>query len=137
MLGPFLRKMISSGRSAFWISFTISLFNLVYYFGFVMMTPQLYINYKLQSVAHLPVKSFAYKFFITFLDDAFAYVLDTPLKHRLMTHRDDLVFLVFVYQWYAYRVDKTRPNEFGRVYEADGPETDDGYAVDPPRPPSG
>jgi hypothetical protein len=29
----------------------------VYAFGFVMMTPQLYINYKLKSVAHMPWKA--------------------------------------------------------------------------------
>ena len=33
-----------------------SLVGFVYAFGFVMMTPQLYINYKLKSVAHIPWK---------------------------------------------------------------------------------
>ena len=28
-----------------------------------------------------------------------------------MTLRDDVVFLSFLYQWYTYRVDKTRANE--------------------------
>ena len=40
-----------------------------------------------------------------------------PLKHRLMTFRDDLVFIVFLYQWYIYPADKTRPNEFGFQYD--------------------
>ena len=31
-----------------------SLVGAVYTFGFIMMTPQLYINYKLKSVAHMP-----------------------------------------------------------------------------------
>ena len=46
-----------------------------------------------------------------------------PLKHRLMTLRDDLVFVVFLIQVYLYRVDKNRTNEFGYSYEdenADG-----------------
>ena len=30
-------------------------------FGFIAMTPQLYINYRLKSVAHLPWKAFMYK----------------------------------------------------------------------------
>ena len=35
--------------------------NGVYMFGFIAMTPQLYINYRLKSVAHLPWKAFMYK----------------------------------------------------------------------------
>ena len=59
-----------------------------------------------------------------------------PLKHRLMTLRDDVVFLIFLYQWYTYRVDKTRANEFGRAYEgavadADGPGGDAAAVPDP------
>ena len=33
----------------------------IYTFGFIMMTPQLFINYKLKSVAHLPWRTFVYK----------------------------------------------------------------------------
>lgn len=43
---------------------------LVYGVGFVVMTPQLFINYKLKSVAHLPWKFFLYKFLNTFIDGA-------------------------------------------------------------------
>ena len=32
--------------------------NFVYSFGFVLMTPQLFINYKLKSTAHMPWKTF-------------------------------------------------------------------------------
>ena len=40
-----------------WYSWLISsLADSVYFFGFISMTPQLYINYKLKSVAHLPIK---------------------------------------------------------------------------------
>jgi len=39
------------------------------------------------------------------------------LKHKIMTLRDDVVFLVFSCQAYIYRVDKTRTNEFGFAYE--------------------
>jgi len=38
-----------------------TLANGVYMFGFIAMTPQLYINYRLKSVAHLPWKAFMYK----------------------------------------------------------------------------
>jgi hypothetical protein len=33
----------------------------VYTFGFITMTPQLFINYKLKSVAHMPWRTFMYK----------------------------------------------------------------------------
>ena len=105
--------------------------DLVYYFGFVMMTPQLYINYKLQSVAHLPIKVFVYKIFNTFVDDVFAWVVKMPLKHRLMTLRDDVVFVVFLYQWWTYRIDSTRPNEYGFAADYGGVQAaaEDSYSV--------
>ena len=83
------------------------------------MCPQLYVNYRLKSVAHLPWKVFLYKIFTTFVDDVFAFLVEMPLKHRLMTLRDDVVFLVLLYQAYVYRVDKTRTNEYGYAYEDD------------------
>jgi len=83
----------------------------------VKMLPQLYINHRLKSVAHLPLKAFMYKIFQTFIDDVFAFLVDMPLKHRLMTFRDDAVFLLFLLQWFAYPTDRSRANEFGRAYE--------------------
>lgn len=74
---------------------------------------QLYINYKLKSVAALPWRQMTYKFLNTIIDDLFAFVIKMPWLHRLSVFRDDLVFLVYIYQRYAYRVDKKRPNEFG------------------------
>ena len=38
-----------------------------------------------------------------------------PTLHRLSVFRDDLVFLVYIYQRWVYRVDKRRANEFGCV----------------------
>ncbi|VEU44568.1 unnamed protein product [Pseudo-nitzschia multistriata] len=97
--------------------------NGVYTFGFISMCPQLYVNYRLKSVAHLPWKVFLYKIFSTFVDDAFAWLIEMPLKHRLMTLRDDVVFLCFLGQVYMYRVDKTRSNEFGYSYGEDEDDT--------------
>lgn len=38
-----------------WYSWAVeSLANAIYMFGFVFMTPQLFINYRLKSVAHMP-----------------------------------------------------------------------------------
>jgi len=104
--------------------FISNLANGVYAFGFIAMCPQLYVNYRLKSVAHLPWKVFMYKIFNTFVDDAFAWLIEMPLKHRLMTLRDDFVFLCFLVQVYIYRVDKTRSNEFGYSYNEDGGEVE-------------
>ena len=101
-----------------WYSWFISnAANAVYTFGFIGLCPQLYINYRLKSVAHLPWKVFIYKIFNTFVDDVFAFLIEMPMKHRLMTLRDDVVFLILLVQVYMYRVDKTRTNEFGYSYE--------------------
>jgi hypothetical protein len=49
-----------------------------------------------------------------------------PLLHRLACLRDDVVFLVYLYQKWIYPEDKRRRNEFGQVGEADADgESDD------------
>ena len=102
--------------------FISNMANGVYTFGFISLCPQLYVNFRLKSVAHLPWKVFLYKIFNTFVDDAFAWLVEMPMKHRLMTLRDDVVFVIFLVQVYLYRVDKTRSNEFGYSYEDQGGE---------------
>eukprot|EP01039_Chlorochromonas_danica_P005018 gene5018-5510_t len=95
-----------------WWSFLVSsLTGCVYSFGFVLMLPQLYINHRLQSVSHLPWKFLAYKFINTFIDDLFAFIIKMPTMHRLSVFRDDIVFVVYLYQRYIYRIDKSRPVE--------------------------
>ena len=37
-----------------------------------------------------------------------------PTLHRLATLRDDVIFFVYLYQSWAYKVDYTRVNEFGQ-----------------------
>ena len=37
-----------------------------------------------------------------------------PTLHRLACFRDDVIFVIYLYQMYAYKVDKTRVNEFGQ-----------------------
>jgi hypothetical protein len=53
-----------------------------------MMTPQLFINYKLKSVAHMPWKTFVYKALNTFVDDLFAFIIRMPTLHRVACFRD-------------------------------------------------
>uniref|UniRef100_K3X6Q4 Cleft lip and palate transmembrane protein 1 n=1 Tax=Globisporangium ultimum (strain ATCC 200006 / CBS 805.95 / DAOM BR144) TaxID=431595 RepID=K3X6Q4_GLOUD len=98
-----------------WYSWVVSsLTSFVYAFGFIMMTPQLYINYKLKSVAHLPWRAMVYKSLNTFIDDLFAFVIKMPWMHRLSCFRDDLIFFIYLYQKWIYPVDATRTNEFGQ-----------------------
>ncbi len=77
------------------------------------MCPQLYLNYKLKSVAHLPWRQMTYKFLNTIIDDLFAFVIKMPTLHRIACFRDDVIFMIFLYQRWIYPVDKTRANEFG------------------------
>lgn len=55
-----------------------------------------------------------YKVLNTFIDDLFAFTIKMPTLHRLATFRDDIIFFVYLYQSYAYKVDTTRVNEFGQ-----------------------
>jgi hypothetical protein len=100
-----------------WYSFVLStLVGFVYAFGFIAMTPQLFINYKLKSVAHMPWRTFMYKALNTFIDDLFAFfIISMPIMHRLACLRDDLVFVVYLYQRWIYKMDPTRANEYGQV----------------------
>ena len=106
-----------------WYSYVITtLVGSVYTYGFLMMVPSLYINYRLKSVAHMPAKAMMYKFLNTFIDDLFAFTIKMPLLHRLSTFRDDIIFFIYLYQMYKYRVDYTRVNEFGQGGDDDGAE---------------
>ncbi|KAF2016718.1 cleft lip and palate associated transmembrane protein 1 [Aaosphaeria arxii CBS 175.79] len=98
-----------------WYSFIITtLVGSVYAYGFLMMVPSLYINYRLKSVAHMPGRAMTYKFLNTFIDDLFAFTIKMPTLHRLATLRDDVIFFVYLYQTWVYKVDYTRVNEFGQ-----------------------
>lgn len=98
-----------------WYSFIITtLVGSVYAYGFLMMVPSLYINYRLKSVAHMPARAMTYKFLNTFIDDLFAFTIKMPTLHRLATLRDDVIFFVYLYQSWKYKVDYTRVNEFGQ-----------------------
>ena len=103
IMGAIYSLIYTSHKS--WYSWLIqSGANGVYAFGFLFMLPQLFINYKLKSVAHLPWKAFMYKAFNTFIDDLFAFILTSiPTAHRVAAFRDDIVFLIYLYQrWYVH-----------------------------------
>eukprot|EP00824_Muranothrix_gubernata_P005097 TRINITY_DN16613_c0_g1_i1.p1 TRINITY_DN16613_c0_g1~~TRINITY_DN16613_c0_g1_i1.p1 ORF type:complete len:619 (+),score=121.66 TRINITY_DN16613_c0_g1_i1:19-1875(+) len=95
-----------------WYSWVLnSLVGCVYTFGFIMMTPQLFINYKLKTVAQLPWRVFVYRALNTFIDDLFAFIIKMPTLHRLSCFRDDIVFIIYLYQRWIYPVDKKRRTE--------------------------
>ncbi|XP_037090687.1 cleft lip and palate transmembrane protein 1 homolog [Pollicipes pollicipes] len=119
-----------------WYSWVLSmLYGFLLTFGFIMMTPQLFINYKMKSVAHLPWRMLTYKALNTFIDDMFAFVIKMPMMYRIGCLRDDVVFFIFLYQRYIYRVDPSRMNEFGysqEMLERRGQPAADGATAAPP-----
>jgi hypothetical protein len=42
-----------------------------------------------------------------------------PTLHRLACFRDDVIFVIYLYQMYMYKVDKSRVNEFGQGGDED------------------
>jgi Cleft lip and palate transmembrane protein 1 (CLPTM1) len=97
-----------------WYSWMItSLASTVYALGFVLMTPQLFLNWKMKSVAHLPWRVLVYKSLNTFIDDLFSFIIRMPTMARISCFRDDVVFFIYLYQRWLYPVDSTRPVEGG------------------------
>lgn len=115
-----------------WYSFTLNMtYGFLLAFGFIMMTPQLFINYKLKSVAHLPWRMLSYKFLNTFIDDIFAFVIKMPFMYRIGCFRDDIIFFIYLYQRWIYRVDPKRINEFGvSGDDLDGKKPDEPMAIE-------
>lgn len=104
-----------------WYSWVInSLVGAVYAFGFLGMFPQVFINYKLKSVAHIPLKAMMYKTLNTVIDDLFSFIIKMPLLHRLACFRDDIVFLIILYQRWIYPVDYSLVNEYGQQFDEHG-----------------
>ncbi|EAX99485.1 cisplatin, putative [Trichomonas vaginalis G3] len=84
----------------------------IYSYGFLGMIPQLYVNYKLKTVAGMSKAAFIYKSLNTFIDDIYTFVEKMPLMMKIACFRDDIIFFVWLYQCMIYRTDPTRINEF-------------------------
>lgn len=106
-----LRSLIIDEYHSWYAWFISAASGSVYTFGFVAMTPQLFLNYKLKSVAHLPWRVLGYRFINTFIDDLFAFIIRMPTMTRISCFRDDIVFFIYVGQRWTYPVDKDRPAE--------------------------
>lgn len=113
VLGYTAHSLLNSEHSGWYSWFISSASAMVYAIGFVMMTPQLFLNYKLKSVAHLPWRVLGYRFVNTFIDDLFAMIIRMPTMARLSCFRDDIVFIIYLWQRYLYPVDTARPSEGG------------------------
>jgi len=73
-------------------------------FGFVTMTPQIFMNHRLKSVEHLPWTALTYSFINTFIDDLFAFgIFRVPEVSRYSCLRDDIVFVVICVQRWMYK----------------------------------
>ena len=71
---------LSYERHRGWYSWILSsLTSFIYMFGFAQMVPQLYINYRLKSVASMPWKTMMYKSLNTFIDDLFSFIVKMPM----------------------------------------------------------
>ncbi|XP_064883645.1 lipid scramblase CLPTM1L-like isoform X2 [Oncorhynchus nerka] len=93
-----------------------SLVSGIYAFGFLSMAPQLFINFKLKSVGHLQWNVLMYKAVNTFVNDAFACVFSTHPSHQLGCFRDEILFLLYLYQRRLYSTNKTRCREYGSCH---------------------
>lgn len=81
-----------------WYSFILNtLVGAIYTFGFIQMTPQLYINYRLKSVEHMPSRALFYRFLNTIIDDLFSFIITMPTLHRISCFRDDVIFFIYLY----------------------------------------
>ena len=49
-----------------------------------------------------------YRFLNTIIDDLFSFIIVMPTMHRISCFRDDIIFVIYLYQRWIYRVDKTR-----------------------------
>lgn len=80
----------------------------------------------------MPGKALTYKFLNTFIDDLFAFTVKMPWLHRLSTFRDDIIFFIWLYQGWKYRVDYKRVNEFGQGGDSDEEEEEvEGEVITP------
>jgi hypothetical protein len=106
-------SLVKEEHSGWYSWFITTASSFVYAVGFVVMTPQLFLNYKLKSVAHLPWRVLGYRFVNTFIDDLFAFIIRMPTMARVSCFRDDVVFVIYLWQRYLYPVDSNRPVEGG------------------------
>jgi len=95
-IGFSLRSLVVEQHHGWYSWLVASLTGSCYTFGFILMTPQLFINHHLKSVSHLPWKFLGFRFVNTFIDDLFAFIIRMPTMHRISCFRDDIVFFIYL-----------------------------------------
>lgn len=80
-----------------------TLVTMIYVVGFINMTPQVYINYRLKSVESLPWRAMSYHFLNTIVDDLFAFAIKMTTLQRISVFRDDVIFVIYLVQLWLYR----------------------------------
>lgn len=113
VLGYVIYSLVKVEHNGWYSWLVTSASSAVYALGFVLMTPQLFLNWKLKSVAHLPWQVLIYRSLNTFIDDLFSFIVRMPTMARISCFRDDVVFIIYLYQRWLYPVDKSRPVEGG------------------------
>lgn len=88
-----------------------TLVSVIYAIGFINMTPQIYINYKFKSVERMPWKAMIFQFLNTIVDDLFAFAVKMPTLQRISVFRDDIIFVIYLYQYWIYRKNKVVESE--------------------------
>ena len=63
------------------------------------------------SLTESSLQYLAFKFLNTFIDDLFAFIIKMPTMHRISVFRDDIIFIIYMYQRWIYRIDESRPVE--------------------------
>ena len=56
----------------------------------------------------MPQRALFYRFLNTIIDDLFSFIIIMPTLHRISCFRDDVIFVIYLYQRWIYKVDKTR-----------------------------
>ena len=97
LVGYSIYSLLYEEHKSIYSYFLNTLVQCIYTFGFINMTPQLYINYRLKSVEHMPGKAMFYKFLNTIIDDLFSFVITMPTMHRISCFRDDVIFVIYIY----------------------------------------
>ena len=49
------------------------------------------------------MRAMTYKFLNTIIDDLYAFAVKSPLLYRIFCFRDDVIFVIYIYQIFKYR----------------------------------
>jgi len=100
-------QLVYRQHASWWTWLIQSLALCAYTGGFVAMTPQLFRNYKLKSVEHMPWNVLFYQGINTFIDDLFSLLIRMPQMHKMSVFRDDIVFVIYHFQRWLYKKRRT------------------------------